>query len=98
MAKPNQYAKKYDILVTHTDITQNAEVICNVEILLTSGDYKQIIVSLDLVKVTLPSLSNFILVLNPALRRSIPFCHASYPAHCQFLACLFFGIDKCNNM
>ena len=55
--KAEQHAKLFDILVAHTDLTQNADVIGNAEILLTCGKYSDIIFSMDLVKV-LPK-SNF---------------------------------------
>ena len=55
--KAEQHAKLFDILVAHTDLTQNADVIGNAEILLTYGKYSDIIFSMDLVKV-LPK-SNF---------------------------------------
>jgi type I restriction enzyme S subunit len=49
--KKEQYANIYDILVAHTDLTQNADVIGNAEMLLSNGDYEKIIFSMDLVKV-----------------------------------------------
>ena len=49
--KAEQHAKIFDILVAHTDLTQNADVIGNTEILLTCGGYTDIIFSMDLVKV-----------------------------------------------
>jgi type I restriction enzyme S subunit len=49
--KAEQHAKLFDILVAHTDLTQNADVIGNAEILLTFGKYSDIIFSMDLVKV-----------------------------------------------
>ena len=49
--KVEQHAKIFDILVAHTDLTQNADVIGNAEILLTCGGYSDIIFSMDLVKV-----------------------------------------------
>ncbi len=55
--KAEQHAELFDILVAHTDLTQNADVIGNAEILLTFGCYTDIIFSMDLVKV-LPK-SNF---------------------------------------
>ena len=55
--KAEQHAELFDILVAHTDLTQNADVIGNAEILLTCGKYSNIIFSMDLVKV-LPK-SNF---------------------------------------
>jgi type I restriction enzyme S subunit len=49
--KAEQHAELFDILVAHTDLTQNADVIGNAEILLTFGKYSDIIFSMDLVKV-----------------------------------------------
>lgn len=49
--KPGQYASLFDILVAHTDLTQNAEVIGNTELILSLNGYKNIIFSMDLVKV-----------------------------------------------
>ena len=49
--KAEQHAELFDILVAHTDLTQNADVIGNAEILLTCGGYTDIIFSMDLVKV-----------------------------------------------
>ena len=49
--KAEQHAELFDILVAHTDLTQNADVIGNAEILLTYGKYSDIIFSMDLVKV-----------------------------------------------
>ena len=42
----------FDILVAHTDVTQNADIIGNAELLLTCGKYDSVIFSMDLVKVT----------------------------------------------
>ncbi|WP_279096887.1 restriction endonuclease subunit S [Bacteroides acidifaciens] len=49
--KECHYANLFDILVAHTDLTQNADVIGNAELLLTYGRYDSIIFSMDLVKV-----------------------------------------------
>ena len=49
--KECHYADTFDILVAHTDLTQNADVIGNAELLLTKGNYDSIIFSMDLVKV-----------------------------------------------
>lgn len=49
--KSTQYAELFDILVAHTDFTQNADVIGNAELLLSFCNYKHIIFSMDLVKV-----------------------------------------------
>lgn len=49
--KECHYVNMFDILVAHTDLTQNADVIGNAELLLTCGKYDSIIFSMDLVKV-----------------------------------------------
>ena len=49
--KVDQQTQLFDILVAHTDLTQNAEVIGNAEILLSKDIYKDLIFSMDLVKV-----------------------------------------------
>ena len=49
--KSTQYVELFDILVAHTDLTQNADVIGNAELLLSFGHYNHIIFSMDLVKV-----------------------------------------------
>lgn len=49
--KECHYANLFDILVAHTDLTQNADVIGNAELLLTCGKYDSIIFSMDLIKV-----------------------------------------------
>ena len=49
--KEYHYVNLFDILVAHTDLTQNADVIGNAELLLTYGKYNNIIFSMDLVKV-----------------------------------------------
>ena len=50
--KNTQFAKPFDIFVAHTDLTQNAEVIGNAELLMGPMKHKSIIFSMDLVKVT----------------------------------------------
>ena len=49
--KQNQYVELFDTLVAHTDLTQNAEVIGNAEMLLSKGKYKNVIISMDVVRV-----------------------------------------------
>ena len=49
--KVEQQAELFDILVAHTDLTQNAEVIGNAEILLSKDRDTDLIFSMDLVKV-----------------------------------------------
>lgn len=50
--KPTQYVNLFDILIAHTDLTQNAEIVGNPAIVLDKGGYKNIIMSMDLVKAT----------------------------------------------
>lgn len=49
--KPEQHAELFDTLVAHTDLTQNAEVIGNAELILSMSGYKDIVFSMDVVKV-----------------------------------------------
>ena len=49
--KSTQRLALYDILVAHTDLTQNAEVIGNAEMVMSLLDYHNAIFSMDLVKV-----------------------------------------------
>lgn len=62
-AKTTQYVELFDILVAHTDLTQNADVIGNAELLMTMGAYERVIISLDIVKVqpSYPGLTKFVL-------------------------------------
>lgn len=50
--KPSQYVNIGDIVVAHTDLTQNADIIGRAIQVIDDGGYKQMIESLDLVKVT----------------------------------------------
>ena len=61
--KPEHHAKKFDTLVAHTDLTQNAEVIGNAEPVLSFSGYDDIIFSMDLVKVVSnnPVISKFLI-------------------------------------
>ncbi|MGY0336366.1 restriction endonuclease subunit S [Limosilactobacillus fermentum] len=65
VVKNEKYAKKFDILVAHTDLTQNADIIGNAEPILDISDYKNVIFSMDLVKVTSKDnlISQFLLSL-----------------------------------
>ena len=61
--KNTQYAELFDILVAHTDLTQNAEVVGNAELVMSKANYDRIVFSMDLVKVIpkAKGLSNFLL-------------------------------------
>ena len=74
--KAEQHTELFDILVAHTDLTQNADVIGNAEILLTFGGYTDVIFSMDLVKV-LPK-SNFLYKYLLAALLKNPY----FKAHC----------------
>lgn len=49
--KEYQYVNLFDVLVAHTDLTQNAEVIGNPAIILSTAGYEKLIMSMDLTKV-----------------------------------------------
>ena len=49
--KHTQRLELYDILVAHTDLTQNADIIGNAEIVMSLSKYSDAIFSMDLVKV-----------------------------------------------
>lgn len=65
IVKKEKYAKLFDILVAHTDLTQNADIIGNAEPILNTSKYSKIIYSMDLVKVTpkAEKISPFLLAL-----------------------------------
>lgn len=74
--KPCQYAELFDILVAHTDLTQNAEVVGNAELVMSKYNYENIVFSMDLVKVIpkASGLSNFLLAALLQTKR--------FKAHC----------------
>jgi len=74
--KPTQYAKLYDVLVAHTDVTQNADIIGNAELLLSFGGYDKVIISLDLVNVRSKNIDLSSFVLASILRSSSFKTHA----------------------
>ena len=49
--KDYQYINLFDVLVAHTDLTQNAEVVGNPAIVLSTAGYDKLIMSMDLTKV-----------------------------------------------
>ena len=74
--KECHYANLFDILVAHTDLTQNADVIGNAELLLTCGKYNSIIFSMDLVKVLPKEIFPYSFLL-AAMRKN-----KMFKAHC----------------
>jgi len=66
-AKDTHYAEKFDILVACTDLTQNADIIGNAIMLLNTGKYKDIVISMDLVKI-IPKRNKYLIysILNSA--------------------------------
>ena len=74
--KSTQYAELFDILVAHTDLTQNADVIGNAELLLSFDHYKHIIFSMDLVKVLPNKNFPYRLLLEAMLKNRI------FKSHC----------------
>ena len=59
--KPTMFVELGDLLVAHTDLTQNADIIGNPIILLNLGSYKKAVISMDLVKVESSKLSKELL-------------------------------------
>lgn len=59
--KPTMFVELGDLLVAHTDLTQNADIIGNPIILLNLGNYKKAAISMDLVKVESCKLSKELL-------------------------------------
>ena len=61
--KDEHYAKKFDVLVACTDLTQNADIIGNTVMLLSKNGYDKVIISMDLVKVVpkLEYINNYML-------------------------------------
>lgn len=49
--KESQFVDLFDVLVAHTDLTQNAEIVGNPAIILAKGGYEKLIMSMDLTKV-----------------------------------------------
>lgn len=49
--KDSQYIEKFDVVVACTDLTQNADIIGNANLLLSKEKYEKIIISMDLVKI-----------------------------------------------
>ena len=49
--KESQFVDLFDVLVAHTDLTQNAEIVGNPAIVLSKGGYEKLIMSMDLTKV-----------------------------------------------
>jgi len=74
--KECHYANLFDILVAHTDLTQNADVIGNAELLLTCGKYNSIIFSMDLVKVLPKEIFPYSFLLAAILKNKM------FKAHC----------------
>lgn len=58
--KEEQFVKLFDVIVAHTDLTQNADIIGNPALILSFGKFKNIVISMDLCKVvsTDNSISN----------------------------------------
>ena len=75
--KPEQFANMFDILVAHTDLTQNAEVVGNAEMVLSFGGYERIVFSMDLVKVVPKDVFPYKFLLAALLRDS------NFKSHCM---------------
>ena len=49
--KEQQIVELFDLVVAHTDLTQNADIIGNPVLILNKKDYEKLVISMDLVKV-----------------------------------------------
>ena len=74
--KESQHVALFDTLVAHTDLTQNAEVIGNAELVMSKSGYNDIIFSMDLVKV-IPKQENISKFLIAAILQD-----KKFKAHC----------------
>ena len=74
--KESQHAELFDTLVAHTDLTQNAEVIGNAELVMSKSGYDDIVFSMDLVKV-LPKKDGVSKILIAAILQD-----KKFKAHC----------------
>ena len=74
--KPCHYAEKFDVIVSHTDLTQKAEVIGNAEPIINLSGYESIVFSMVLVKVV-PKDTRVSKFLLAALLQ-----HPRFKAHC----------------
>ncbi len=61
--KQHHYLNTFDVILACTDLTQNAEIIGNTEILLNKSKYENIIMSMDLIKIEpqIPEIGNYLL-------------------------------------
>ena len=61
--KPHHYLNRFDVILACTDLTQNADIIGNAEILLNNSTYQKIIMSMDLIKIEskVPEIGNYLL-------------------------------------
>ncbi|NLY81033.1 MAG: hypothetical protein GX072_14440, partial [Lysinibacillus sp.] len=50
--KPHHFVKVGDVIVAHTDLTQNADIIGNPILIYSDANYKNLIISMDTVKVS----------------------------------------------
>ena len=88
--KPTMYAQKGDLLVAHTDLTQNADIIGNPIILLNLASYQQIIISMDLVKVVSKTITTellyFILKSQSFKGHALGYCSGTTVLHLSKIA------------
>ena len=85
-AKNNQYIDQFDIVVAHTDLTQNAEIIGNAEIVLNNSSYEKLVASMDLVivrpKEVISNSLLYILLHNPDFKKhALGYCAGTTVLH-----------------
>ena len=83
--KSTMYANIGDLIVAHTDLTQNADIIGNPVFLHTISAYKRVIISMDLVKVESENLPNellyYILKSSDFKAHALGFCSGTTVLH-----------------
>ena len=83
--KKEQIAEKYEIVIAHTDLTQNADIIGNAEIILNKNNYEKLIASMDLVILRPMSVNKFLLYMlvhNPDFKKfSLGYCSGTTVLH-----------------
>lgn len=85
-AKESQYVNLFDIIVAHTDLTQNAEIIGNAEIVLNQAEYEKLVASMDLVivrpKENICNSLLYLLLHNPNFKKhALGYCAGTTVLH-----------------
>ena len=99
--KPSMYAKKGELLVAHTDLTQNADIIGNPILLLNLSTFDKAIISMDLVKVEsniiAKELMYFILKSSNFKAHALGYCSGTTVLHLSKKALQEYVFDMPND-